>query len=84
MQQSIQERCCPATTISTSSRVWRRGGILAEFRSEPFFLTGAFYVRAECSNAAWNVGPYTIAVTNGAIVIHTQRLKSDPGGNLLS
>ncbi|EEV7402044.1 coproporphyrinogen III oxidase [Escherichia coli] len=22
--------------------------------------------------------------TNGAIVIHTQRLKSDPGGNLLS
>ncbi len=26
--------------------------------------------------------PY--AVTNGAIVIHTQRLKSDPGGNLLS
>ncbi|HGT6545727.1 TPA: hypothetical protein ACM313_004776 [Escherichia coli] len=28
---------------------------------------------------------YTVAdVTNGAIVIHTQRLKSDPGGNLLS
>ncbi|MTF30769.1 DNA-binding protein [Escherichia coli] len=27
--------------------------------------------------------PY-INVTNGAIVIHTQRLKSDPGGNLLS
>ncbi|NAT94962.1 glutathione S-transferase [Escherichia coli] len=25
-----------------------------------------------------------ISVTNGAIVIHTQRLKSDPGGNLLS
>ncbi|ATB16662.1 coproporphyrinogen III oxidase [Escherichia coli] len=25
-----------------------------------------------------------ICVTNGAIVIHTQRLKSDPGGNLLS
>ncbi|RJX63882.1 glutathione S-transferase [Escherichia coli] len=24
------------------------------------------------------------AVTNGAIVIHTQRLKSDPGSNLLS
>ncbi|PRH56646.1 coproporphyrinogen III oxidase [Yersinia pestis] len=23
-------------------------------------------------------------VTNGAIVIHTQRLKSDPGGSLLS
>ncbi|TDH35424.1 glutathione S-transferase [Escherichia coli] len=28
---------------------------------------------------AWDTG-----VTNGAIVIHTQRLKSDPGGNLLS
>ncbi|HAJ7023721.1 TPA: coproporphyrinogen III oxidase [Escherichia coli] len=27
---------------------------------------------------------YTFLVTNGAIVIHTQRLKSDPGGNLLS
>ncbi|QAU94189.1 coproporphyrinogen III oxidase [Escherichia coli] len=26
----------------------------------------------------------TFVVTNGAIVIHTQRLKSDPGGNLLS
>ncbi|ECS3490712.1 coproporphyrinogen III oxidase [Salmonella enterica subsp. enterica serovar Uganda] len=26
----------------------------------------------------------TPGVTNGAIVIHTQRLKSDPGGNLLS
>ncbi|EFN7624536.1 glutathione S-transferase [Escherichia coli] len=25
-----------------------------------------------------------VHVTNGAIVIHTQRLKSDPGGNLLS
>ncbi|AUL87686.1 glutathione S-transferase [Escherichia coli] len=25
-----------------------------------------------------------MSVTNGAIVIHTQRLKSDPGGNLLS
>ncbi|AVE92302.1 glutathione S-transferase (plasmid) [Escherichia coli] len=27
---------------------------------------------------------YNDSVTNGAIVIHTQRLKSDPGGNLLS
>ncbi|EIR28595.1 hypothetical protein YPPY72_4134, partial [Yersinia pestis PY-72] len=26
---------------------------------------------------------YGSVVTNGAIVIHTQRLKSDPGGNLL-
>ncbi|EAO2258261.1 coproporphyrinogen III oxidase [Escherichia coli] len=28
--------------------------------------------------------PSVLRVTNGAIVIHTQRLKSDPGGNLLS
>lgn len=29
--------------------------------------------------------PLSLArVTNGAIVIHTQRLKSEPGGNLLS
>ncbi|ECA3645411.1 glutathione S-transferase [Salmonella enterica subsp. enterica serovar Kentucky] len=28
--------------------------------------------------------PCCCNVTNGAIVIHTQRLKSDPGGNLLS
>ncbi|HDH7466283.1 TPA: PQ-loop repeat-containing protein [Escherichia coli] len=27
---------------------------------------------------------FLTGVTNGAIVIHTQRLKSDPGGNLLS
>nr|MDL1295241.1 hypothetical protein [Yersinia pestis] len=31
-----------------------------------------------------NSGFALSAVTNGAIVIHTQRLKSDPGGNLLS
>ncbi|EFO2502060.1 chemotaxis protein [Escherichia coli] len=31
------------------------------------------------SDVLWASG-----VTNGAIVIHTQRLKSDPGGNLLS
>ncbi|WP_407242427.1 protein ninH [Escherichia coli] len=29
-------------------------------------------------------GERHVIVTNGAIVIHTQRLKSDPGGNLLS
>ncbi|CAD5920793.1 unnamed protein product [Escherichia coli] len=29
-------------------------------------------------------GTVSFVVTNGAIVIHTQRLKSDLGGNLLS
>ncbi len=32
----------------------------------------------------WTSGFGMGVVTNGAIVIHTQRLKSDPGGNLLS
>ncbi|EEW3158877.1 chemotaxis protein [Escherichia coli] len=32
---------------------------------------------------SWHKGQ-AASVTNGAIVIHTQRLKSDPGGNLLS
>ena len=37
-------------------------------------------------SASWPIiEKYRISiVTNGAIVIHTQRLKSDPGGNLLS
>ncbi len=39
-------------------------------------LRVALYRRAVA--CAW------LSVTNGAIVIHTQRLKSDPGGNLLS
>ncbi len=34
-----------------------------------------------CAIIAWFIRDL---VTNGAIVIHTQRLKSDPGGNLLS
>ncbi len=33
------------------------------------------------TNPHWSA---PVSVTNGAIVIHTQRLKSDPGGNLLS
>ncbi|AYC48138.1 coproporphyrinogen III oxidase [Escherichia coli] len=33
---------------------------------------------------AWTLSRTMNPVTNGAIVIHTQRLKSDPGGNLLS
>ncbi len=35
-------------------------------------------------NEHYDVTTAAYAVTNGAIVIHTQRLKSDPGGNLLS
>ncbi|WP_243839790.1 type IV conjugative transfer system protein TraE [Salmonella enterica] len=62
---------------------------------QPFTLTEeAWVTKSNASQSykeAWgfafaqllgNVTPGT--VTNGAIVIHTQRLKSDPGGNLLS
>ncbi len=38
---------------------------------------GCFEIGVTISNPVFTV-------TNGAIVIHTQRLKSDPGGNLLS
>ncbi|HIB0279101.1 TPA: hypothetical protein ACWSXW_005016 [Escherichia coli] len=38
---------------------------------------------SEVNDAAWKLHNI-LTVTNGAIVIHTQRLKSDPGGNLLS
>ncbi|RZZ92446.1 integrase [Escherichia coli] len=36
------------------------------------------------SSEAFDKRTNRVSVTNGAIVIHTQRLKSDPGGNLLS
>ncbi|EHU18068.1 hypothetical protein [Escherichia coli] len=38
----------------------------------------------QAANSDIRVSDVTPLVTNGAIVIHTQRLKSDPGGNLLS
>ncbi|EIR68112.1 transposase for the insertion element domain protein, partial [Yersinia pestis PY-19] len=34
------------------------------------------------AHTRWNCKYHIVFVTNGAIVIHTQRLKSDPGGNL--
>ncbi|WP_410406687.1 hypothetical protein [Escherichia coli] len=42
-------------------------------------LAAAFWILVAVF--AWQAA---LVVTNGAIVIHTQRLKSDPGGNLLS
>ncbi|EIS83147.1 invasin domain protein, partial [Yersinia pestis PY-76] len=36
----------------------------------------------ELTHTRWNCKYHIVFVTNGAIVIHTQRLKSDPGGNL--
>ncbi len=42
-----------------------------------------YRVKAGCDKRC-HVQGCSHTVTNGAIVIHTQRLKSDPGGNLLS
>ncbi len=41
--------------------------------------TGGHFKRSTAQFRNW-----VTTVTNGAIVIHTQRLKSDPGGSLLS
>ncbi len=54
------------------------------------FLTGVIswiaygIMRSDFAVLIANIVTLFLAVTNGAIVIHTQRLKSDPGGNLLS
>ncbi|WP_338929486.1 DUF4054 domain-containing protein [Escherichia coli] len=45
---------------------------------------GSVSVHADMPGGTANSAWYMQTVTNGAIVIHTQRLKSDPGGNLLS
>lgn len=53
-------------------------------------LRGCDLVKLKVSDVAYGSSVSSRAtvlqqnVTNGAIVIHTQRLKSDPGGNLLS
>ncbi|MCQ5763567.1 HigA family addiction module antitoxin [Escherichia coli] len=52
------------------------------FQLAIIFNTDAyFWVKLQELHKAWFNKK---SVTNGAIVIHTQRLKSDPGGNLLS
>ncbi len=54
----------------------------------PAYGFGLMFNKLRQSGLPWNVKRvyrvYRLLVTNGAIVIHTQRLKSDPGGNLLS
>ena len=54
---------------------WRKAGVITRQ------LDGHGFTMQDWRNYLSYVGEN---VTNGAIVIHTQRLKSDPGGNLLS
>ncbi|GDO92857.1 phage Kil protein [Escherichia coli] len=51
---------------------------------QPSLRAGVFMVHQHYGTQTVNRGAVMPGVTNGAIVIHTQRLKSDPGGNLLS
>ncbi|OKX21281.1 prepilin [Escherichia coli] len=51
----------------------------------PLFILVGFIAGYFVNAIAYHLSPLEDkTVTNGAIVIHTQRLKSDPGGNLLS
>ncbi|MFN2074694.1 hypothetical protein [Escherichia coli] len=73
--------------------------LILQLSKSSIYSTKPFAALGELTAAAFNVennlqlleASITLAqvhgvenVTNGAIVIHTQRLKSDPGGNLLS
>ncbi len=53
-------------------------------QSQAGFGMAAFCGKHELSQNDKQKAINYLIVTNGAIVIHTQRLKSDPGGNLLS
>ncbi len=56
-----------------------------KYRDNPLYYRAAREaLRLEQSGEYDRAAKVWANVTNGAIVIHTQRLKSDPGGNLLS
>ncbi|EAP7803215.1 hypothetical protein EOF33_18895 [Salmonella enterica] len=81
-----------ASTTSICSRPGCCCGIKDSFRNGKRSSCTVITARTGCEKTAQassdrkNVGNGRKGgtVTNGAIVIHTQRLKSDPGGNLLS
>lgn len=58
-----------------------RKAVLAD---NPELILRVLQLRFDESLSYPRISAQTGIVTNGAIVIHTQRLKSDPGGNLLS
>src|SRR5699024_12866017 len=76
---------CSALEIHRSSyRYWRT----RRDTVNPARVRLCSEIRGAWNQSRGSAGARTLAemltVTNGAIVIHTQRLKSDPGGNLLS
>ncbi|VFT69360.1 putative Tas protein [Escherichia coli] len=66
------------------------GALVHQFPRENIILSTKFTPQIADKQSAQPVSDMLeaslgrLGVTNGAIVIHTQRLKSDPGGNLLS
>ncbi|MGI5381507.1 hypothetical protein, partial [Escherichia coli] len=59
------------------------GGKTSIFSHPVYLFLRKFSLQDSRGGSNWRMDKDSI-VTNGAIVIHTQRLKSDPGGNLLS
>ncbi|WP_140398124.1 hypothetical protein, partial [Yersinia pestis] len=65
-------------------KLMNQHGLLSLIRRKKYRSYRADGGRASDNLLARNFTSEISGVTNGAIVIHTQRLKSDPGGNLLS
>ncbi|CAM4498220.1 Molybdate metabolism regulator [Escherichia coli] len=59
-------------------------GEMLRFTQGGRFYSGLEQLKTFCQPQTLAAFAWDLFVTNGAIVIHTQRLKSDPGGNLLS
>ncbi|MCM5372007.1 Ail/Lom family outer membrane beta-barrel protein [Escherichia coli] len=59
-------------------------GVIASFTWARSMTNAQAFIDVKPSDPSREVKNPAASVTNGAIVIHTQRLKSDPGGNLLS
>ncbi|WP_126738752.1 helix-turn-helix domain-containing protein [Escherichia coli] len=90
------DEACHFLKISRPTAInWIRTGRLQATRKDPTKNKSPYLTTRQACIAALQSPLHTVqvsagdgiteeSVTNGAIVIHTQRLKSDPGGNLLS
>ncbi|CTU42235.1 Tail fiber protein [Escherichia coli] len=77
-ETQIRFRLGPASIIETNSNGWFPG-------TDGALITGLTFLDPKDATQVQGLFQHLqVSVTNGAIVIHTQRLKSDPGGNLLS